>query len=235
MDSLFSMPPNSPTTQPKQSSNVSLTQSQAIAQPTTSISTINSNLSTPTSTITSVPNASNDNTINTNTSNSQQIVLPPISAATIHPATSTSTTNDQLIHYGAPATPSLNQVTNNLSSIASSAESINQDIDELGLSLQALAEHLGFDPSKLITEGDSVATNSIANADTGDLIDMDDFLNAYGSDIPDMTSTADTPATPLSAATDTAKVTTTNSTSSATQTPSMPRSPSPAVAGNNLS
>ncbi|CAO3658166.1 unnamed protein product [Rhizopus microsporus] len=43
--------------------------------------------------------------------------------------------------------PSLNQVTNNIANVSDEANAINQDIEELGLSLQALAQYLGFDPA----------------------------------------------------------------------------------------
>lgn len=59
------------------------------------------------------------------------------------------------------SSPSLPQVTNNITTVAKSADAINQDIDALGASLGLLASQLGFDPSK---------------ADFGS-INMDDFLN----------------------------------------------------------
>jgi methyl-accepting chemotaxis protein len=43
--------------------------------------------------------------------------------------------------------PSLNQITNNIANVSDEANAINQDIEELGLSLQALAQYLGFDPA----------------------------------------------------------------------------------------
>lgn len=63
------------------------------------------------------------------------------------------------------SSPSLPQVTNNITTVAKSADAINQDIDALGASLGLLASQLGFDPSK---------------ADFGS-INMDDFLNTAGT------------------------------------------------------
>lgn len=70
----------------------------------------------------------------------------------------------------------LQNVTNSISNIANSADALNQDIDDLGISLQTLAQHLGFDPTKVNSSED----NPIKLDDEGDLLDMDEFLNTYG-------------------------------------------------------
>jgi hypothetical protein len=54
--------------------------------------------------------------------------------------------------------------------LSSSADALNQDIDDLGFSIEQLAQHLGFDPAK-------------SNKQEDDLIDMDEFLNTYGKNI----------------------------------------------------
>lgn len=78
---------------------------------------------------------------------------------------------------------SLNQVTNTISSISSSADALNQDIEDLGISLQALAQHLGFDPTKVTSNDIQEAHNNISideHVNEDDLLDMDEFLNTYG-------------------------------------------------------
>ncbi|KAI8332167.1 hypothetical protein EDC96DRAFT_526698 [Choanephora cucurbitarum] len=100
-----------------------------------------------------------------------------------HSPNTVSTLPDQRLH----------QVTNSINHIADSTEALNQDIDDLGLSLQALAHHLGFDPTKLNANNNSLIysssqpqppqqpqhMNSLPD-DEGELIDMDEFLNTYG-------------------------------------------------------
>ncbi len=95
----------------------------------------------------------------TNTSN---IALPPLSAA-VNSSTSQP-----------PRT--INDVTKSISNISNTADALNQDIDDLGISLQALANHLGFDPSKA-----SHTDDKIDDVDDGELLDMDEFLNTYGT------------------------------------------------------
>ncbi|KAI7899739.1 uncharacterized protein BX663DRAFT_488969 [Cokeromyces recurvatus] len=127
------------------------------------------------------------------------------------PLNTTSNTNN---------TKSLTQVTNTISNIASSADALNQDIDELGLSLQALAQHLGFDPTKISTQSLSETTGQTKIEDglhESDLINMDEFLNTYGPDIPSNENVSD-----ISSAT-------------ITDIPSISstRSPSPVVSASN--
>ncbi|KAI8077228.1 uncharacterized protein B0P05DRAFT_572099 [Gilbertella persicaria] len=80
----------------------------------------------------------------------------------------------------------LHQVTNSINNIADSTEALNQDIDDLGLSLQVLAQHLGFDPTKLTSNANSLMFSDQQpqpqqeQPNEDDLIDMDEFLNAYG-------------------------------------------------------
>jgi hypothetical protein len=62
---------------------------------------------------------------------------------------------------------SIDNVTANITHLSSSADALNQDIDDLGFSIEQLAQHLGFDPEK-------------SNKQEDDLIDMDEFLNTYG-------------------------------------------------------
>ncbi|EIE87401.1 hypothetical protein RO3G_12112 [Rhizopus delemar RA 99-880] len=81
--------------------------------------------------------------------------------------------------------PSLNQITNNIANVSDQADALNQDIDDLGLSLQALAQHLGFDSGKDQNGSDS----SIAN----DLLDMDEFLNTYGAEVSTDSTNTDIP------------------------------------------
>lgn len=73
---------------------------------------------------------------------------------------------------------SIEQVSNSISNISNTADSLNQDIDDLGISLQALAQHLGFDPTKIAPAGEEKFDNN----DEGDLLDMDEFLNTYGKE-----------------------------------------------------
>lgn len=75
---------------------------------------------------------------------------------------------------------SLNQVTNTISNISNSADALNQDIDDLGISLQALAQHLGFDPTKVSSNEIQDAPKLDDPVNEEDLIDMDEFLNTYG-------------------------------------------------------
>jgi hypothetical protein len=77
---------------------------------------------------------------------------------------------------------SLNQLTNSISNIAGSADALNQDIDDLGISLQALAQHLGFDPTKANSPVNDMNADDQKLDDEveGDLLDMDEFLNTYG-------------------------------------------------------
>jgi hypothetical protein len=65
---------------------------------------------------------------------------------------------------------SIDNVTANITHLSSSADALNQDIDDLGFSIEQLAQHLGFDPAK-------------SNKQEDDLIDMDEFLNTYGKNI----------------------------------------------------
>jgi hypothetical protein len=102
------------------------------------------------------------------------------------PTTTTTAATASSLSSSSPATPSsitlpnqshsLENVTNSISSIASSADALNQDIDDLGISLQTLAQHLGFDPTKISNSED----DPIKIEDEGDLLDMDEFLNTYG-------------------------------------------------------
>ncbi|KAI9470557.1 MAG: hypothetical protein EXX96DRAFT_622771 [Benjaminiella poitrasii] len=112
-------------------------------------------------------------------------------------------------------TKSLAQVTNTISNIADSADALNQDIDDLGLSLQALAQHLGFDPSKIGTQSLPETETPIKveeGFDEGDLIDMDEFLNTYG---PDISSSENASEIPSATITDIPSVSTTRSPSPA--------------------
>ena len=71
---------------------------------------------------------------------------------------------------------SINQVTNSISNISHTADALNQDINDLGISLEALANHLGFDPSKATHPETEQLTEE------EDLLDMDEFLHTYGAD-----------------------------------------------------
>ncbi|KAF7721890.1 stress-responsive transcription factor hsf1 [Apophysomyces ossiformis] len=66
-----------------------------------------------------------------------------------------------------PVAPSLLQVTDNITSLTKAADLISQDIDDLGTNIEALAQHLGFDPTKYPGNED-------------DYVNMDEFLNTYG-------------------------------------------------------
>lgn len=76
------------------------------------------------------------------------------------------------------AARTINQVTNTISNITHTADALNQDIDDLGISLQALAHHLGFDPTK-----GTPADDDKIDEDEDDLLDMDEFLNTYGNNL----------------------------------------------------
>lgn len=71
----------------------------------------------------------------------------------------------------ATSSPSLNPIHSNIANVTNQADALNQDIDDLGISLQALAQHLGFDSTKESTDQQNVED---------DLLDMDEFLNTYG-------------------------------------------------------
>lgn len=103
------------------------------------------------------------------TPDTSSIALPPLSAATDSKLTSTGTQQQ-------PRT--INQVTDSISSISHTADALNHDINELGISLQALADHLGFDPTKSASTDDSLGAD-----DEGELLDMDEFLNTYGREL----------------------------------------------------
>lgn len=64
-------------------------------------------------------------------------------------------------------TPSLVDTTKSIDSAMKTADSISQDIDQLGVDIEALAQQLGFDPSK-------------HDNDELDYVDLDAFLNNYG-------------------------------------------------------
>lgn len=74
------------------------------------------------------------------------------------------------------AARTISQVTNSISNITHTADALNQDIDDLGISLQALAHHLGFDPTK-----GTAADEDKIDENEDDLLDMDEFLNTYGN------------------------------------------------------
>lgn len=103
------------------------------------------------------------------TSDTSSIALPPLSAATDSKLTSTATQQQPR---------SIDQVTNSISNISHTADALNHDINELGISLQALADHLGFDPTKNVSTDDNLGAD-----DEGELLDMDEFLNTYGNDV----------------------------------------------------
>lgn len=119
-------------------------------------------------------NNNNDNNINSTTISpynpsiltsapNASVALPPLSSAI-----NTNVTQQQ--------PRSIEQVTNSISNITNTADALNQDIDDLDISLQALAQHLGFDPTKIAPPGEE----KIDNDDEGELLDMDEFLNTYG-------------------------------------------------------
>ncbi|KAG0170332.1 stress-responsive transcription factor hsf1 [Apophysomyces sp. BC1015] len=92
-----------------------------------------------------------------------------------------------------PVIPTLPQVTNNITSLTKAADVISQDIDDLGTNIEALAQHLGFDPTKYPGNDD-------------DYVDMDEFLNTYGpnatSSSSDLPPTVDTLSGPITQHTD---------------------------------
>lgn len=102
------------------------------------------------------------------TQQQQQQATSPISSSVTTPASSSTVLPDQ--------SHSLHNITNSISNIANSADTLNQDIDDLGISLQTLAQHLGFDPTKMNNSVD----DPVKIEDEGDLLDMDEFLNTFG-------------------------------------------------------
>lgn len=96
------------------------------------------------------------------------------------PSSTTTPSQLQQQQQQSQSARSLSQVTNSISSIAGSADALNQDIDDLGISLQALAQHLGFDPSKMSSPTNDVDVEHPNVGTDGDLLDMDEFLNTYG-------------------------------------------------------
>ncbi|CAO3636730.1 unnamed protein product [Mucor hiemalis] len=99
------------------------------------------------------------------TTDTSSIALPPLSAATESKSTTAATQQPR----------SINQVTDSISNISNTADALNHDINELGISLQALADHLGFDPTK-----NGNTDDKLGDEDEGELLDMDEFLNTYG-------------------------------------------------------
>ncbi|CEP13062.1 hypothetical protein [Parasitella parasitica] len=138
--------------------------------------------------LTSVPAIATDTSPSSSTAASSVASMNLTSSS---PASSAITTPSQLQLQQQlqqqQSTRSLNQVTNSLSSIAGSADALNQDIDDLGLSLQALAQHLGFDPAKMNAPMSSqdmdIDHQKLDDAAEGELLDMDEFLNTFGSDV----------------------------------------------------
>ncbi|CAO3588168.1 unnamed protein product [Absidia cylindrospora] len=96
------------------------------------------------------------------TSSSQRTTspfTPPTTiSATTTPAKSPATTDS----------PSLPQISNDIQGLTRTADDINSDIDTLGSNIEALAQQLGFDPTKT------------TNDDILGYVDMDEFLQAYG-------------------------------------------------------
>ncbi|ORZ21448.1 hypothetical protein BCR42DRAFT_448288 [Absidia repens] len=96
------------------------------------------------------------------TPSSQQTASPFTPSTTITasttPAKSPSTTDS----------PSLPQISSDIQGLTRTADDINSDIDTLGSNIEALAQQLGFDPTKT------------TNDDILGYVDMDKFLQAYG-------------------------------------------------------
>ncbi|KAI8096898.1 uncharacterized protein BX664DRAFT_257131 [Halteromyces radiatus] len=102
---------------------------------------------------------------------SKQSSSTPDTILTSVPQQSTTPTNTTPAPIITPSrnTPSLPQVSNNIESLAKTADDINSDIDTLGSNIEALAQQLGFDPTK-------------SNDDLLGYVDMDKFLQAYGKE-----------------------------------------------------
>ncbi|KAI8067253.1 hypothetical protein BDF21DRAFT_426148 [Thamnidium elegans] len=109
-------------------------------------------------------------TTNNNNSPNQNYTHVPSNSIYIPPTSSALNTTQ--------AAQTIDQVTNSISNISHTADALNQDIDDLGISLQQLANHLGFDPSKNVSD-----TERIDDVADGELLDMDEFLNTYGPDV----------------------------------------------------
>ncbi|KAI7897195.1 uncharacterized protein EV154DRAFT_489277 [Mucor mucedo] len=114
----------------------------------------------------------NDNTNKNNSFDSSFNQYKSASVLTSSPSAINTIDNQQ------QAARTINQVTNTISNITHTADALNQDIDDLGISLQALAHHLGFDPTK-----GTPADDDKIDEDEDDLLDMDEFLNTYGPDV----------------------------------------------------
>jgi hypothetical protein len=93
----------------------------------------------------------------------QQNITPFISPASSAAIISNDTTPSSFIgSYLSPTTSD-----SNIDTLTRTADDINSDIDTLGSNIEALAQQLGFDPTK-------------ANDDLLGYVDMDKFLQAYG-------------------------------------------------------
>ncbi|KAI8338077.1 hypothetical protein BC941DRAFT_494379 [Chlamydoabsidia padenii] len=105
-----------------------------------------------------------NSTPNNNNNNNAIVTIPSTTQhdpSLIQPLTS----NNNSIE--APTKPSLPQISNKIQTLARSADDITSDIDILGSNIQALAQQLGFDPTK-------------SDDDLLGYVDMDKFLQAYG-------------------------------------------------------
>jgi hypothetical protein len=93
----------------------------------------------------------------------QQNITPFISPASSAAIIPNDTTPSSFIgSYLSPITSD-----SNIDTLTRTADDINSDIDTLGSNIEALAQQLGFDPTK-------------ANDDLLGYVDMDKFLQAYG-------------------------------------------------------
>lgn len=120
----------------------------------------------------------NNNTSTTPASKSSNQAFDPATLhdnnviATIPPSQTNNTFNSDESHQqqsnGAPPTkPSLPQISNSIRQIACTADDINSGIDMLGSNIEALAQQLGFDPTK-------------SDDDLLGYVDMDKFMQEYG-------------------------------------------------------
>ncbi|ORZ15028.1 hypothetical protein BCR42DRAFT_353050 [Absidia repens] len=84
----------------------------------------------------------------------------------IQPANISTAQSTGTVSNSSDTQPSLPQVSTGVQPLSKSAEDINSDIDTLGSNIEALAQQLGFDPTK-------------SNEDILNYVDMDQFLQSY--------------------------------------------------------
>ncbi|CAO3593388.1 unnamed protein product [Absidia cylindrospora] len=132
----------------------------------------------------SIPGSANRPAQHTNTKNIAFDLPAPIQPRPSTNTNGSTSQNSNGIHMIQPANisaaqptgtdtqpPSLPHASTNIQPLSKSAADINSDIDTLGSNIEALAQQLGFTPTK-------------SNEDILSYVDMDQFLQSYGATDP---------------------------------------------------